>query len=73
METILSIYFLSIKHSISISLLVAVKNNPSFVKLNLIPPSTGITFLVDTAFDTLFKFSNNISFLILNFILTLLN
>lgn len=49
METILSIYFLSIKHSISISLLVAVKNNPSFVKLNLIPPSTGITFLVDTA------------------------
>ena len=32
--SILSIYFLSIKHSISISLFVAVKNKPSFVKLN---------------------------------------
>ena len=43
----------------------AVKVNPSFVKSNFIPANAGTKFLVDKAFDTLFKFSNNISFLYL--------
>jgi hypothetical protein len=36
---------------------------------NLIPAKVGIKFLVDIAFDTLFKFSNNNSRLIFNFII----
>ena len=45
-----------------ISLSDAVKVNPSFVKSNLIPARAGTKFLVDIAFETLFKFSNNTFF-----------
>ena len=53
---------------IVISLSLAVKVNFFFFNSNLIPANTGIKFLVEIAFDTLFKASNNKSFLIVNLI-----
>ena len=46
-----------------------VKTNFLLVNSNLIPANTGITFLLDIAFDTLFKASIKISFFIVNFII----
>ena len=53
---------------IVISLSEAVNTNFFLFSSNLIPASTGIKFLVEIAFDTLLMASNNISFLIVNFI-----
>ena len=53
---------------IVISLSLAVNVNFFFFNSNFIPAKTGIRFFVDIAFDTLFKASNNSSFLIVNFI-----
>mgnify|MGYP006955233539 CR=1 FL=1 len=50
------------------SLSEAVNTNFFLFSSNLIPASTGIKFLVEIAFDTLLMASNNISFLIVNFI-----
>ena len=57
-EPILSIFSnfsLAINDSILISLSLALKNKPSFVKLNFIPDNTGIKFLLDKALLTEFK------------------
>lgn len=54
---------LSINDSILISLSLALKNKPSFVKLNFIPDNTGIKFLLDKALLTEFKLWSKTSFL----------
>ena len=66
---ILTIFSLSMKHSIDISVSLALKNNPFLFNSNFIPDKIGIKFLDEIALDTLFKFSIKISFLIINFIL----
>ena len=64
----LDIFSLGIKLLIEISESLADKYKPSFFKSNLIPVNIGIRFLVEIALAVLVKFSNNMSFLIINFI-----
>ena len=66
--SILVISFASIKVFIVKSESLAVNDSPSSVNSNLIPFNIGIIFLIDIAFVTYVKFSNNIFFWIANFI-----